>query len=68
MSSSDGHYEYVIKVRDGSGATHIYSHPRPLGVEQLIGLPYFGEVKVTEIAEEAEGRAGIVFAERVERF
>jgi hypothetical protein len=66
-----GDYSYSITVfkSDGSEeATQIYTDERPLAKGDVVHIELFGEIKITEIIEEAGvGRAGKAYAERVTR-
>jgi hypothetical protein len=66
-----GDYQYAITVRRSDGeteATQTHTDTRPITVGQVLNIPLFGEIKITEIGQEAGvGRAGRAEAVRVER-
>jgi hypothetical protein len=66
-----GEYSYAITVRrpDGSAeATQTHTDQRAIRKGDVLDIPLFGEIKITEVVEEAGvGRAGRAYAERVSR-
>jgi hypothetical protein len=70
MPSGYGSYSYVIVVGENGDAktTHTYADTRPIRKGEVLNIPFFGEVKITEIVEESGvGRAGRAHAERIQR-